>query len=94
MLTYDGGVFKFPLASYTRISDDYGNRIHPTLGIEQFHNGVDFAAPKGTAIYAAYDGQVVAATYSNTMGELRHDRPWRRPVYDLYACIGTVCVQG
>ena len=68
VLTYDGGVFKFPLASYTRISDDYGNRIHPTLGIEQFHNGVDFAAPKGTAIYAAYDGQVVAATYSNTMG--------------------------
>ena len=62
------GVFKFPLASYTSISDDYGNRIHPTLGIEQFHNGVDFAAPKGTAIYAAYDGQVVAATYSNTMG--------------------------
>lgn len=40
VLTYDGGVFKFPLASYTRISDDYGNRIHPTLGIEQFHNGV------------------------------------------------------
>ena len=68
MLTYDGGTFKFPLATYTRISDDYGNRIHPTLGIEQFHNGVDFAAPKGTAIYAAYDGQVVAATYSNTMG--------------------------
>ena len=68
VLTYDGGVFKFPLASYTRVSDDYGNRIHPTLGIEQFHNGVDFAAPKGTAIYAAYDGQVVAATYSNTMG--------------------------
>jgi murein DD-endopeptidase MepM/ murein hydrolase activator NlpD len=68
VLTYDGGVFKFPLASYTRISDDYGNRIHPTLGIEQFHNGVDFAAPKGTAIYAAYDGVVVAATYSTTMG--------------------------
>ena len=68
VLTYDGGVFKFPLASYTRVSDDYGNRIHPTLGVEQFHNGVDFAAPKGTAIYAAYDGKVVAATYSATMG--------------------------
>jgi murein DD-endopeptidase MepM/ murein hydrolase activator NlpD len=68
VLTYDGGVFKFPLASYTRVSDDYGNRIHPTLGVEQFHNGVDFAAPKGTAIYAAYDGEVVAATYSSTMG--------------------------
>lgn len=68
VLTYDGGVFKFPLASYTRISDDYGMRIHPTLGVEKFHNGVDFAAPKGTAIYAAYDGKVVAATYSATMG--------------------------
>lgn len=68
VLTYDGGVFKFPLASYTRISDDYGYRIHPTLGVEQFHNGVDFASPKGTAIYAAYDGKVVAAAYSSTMG--------------------------
>lgn len=68
VLTYDGGVFKFPLASYTRISDDYGMRIHPTLGVEKFHNGVDFAAPKGTAIYAAYDGKVVAAAYSSTMG--------------------------
>ena len=68
VLKYDGGIFKFPLASYTRVSDEYGMRIHPTLGVEQFHNGVDFAAPKGTAIYAAYDGKVVAATYSATMG--------------------------
>lgn len=68
VLTYDGGVFKFPLASYTRISDEYGMRIHPTLGVEQFHNGVDFASPKGTAIYAAYDGKVVAAAYSASMG--------------------------
>ncbi len=68
VLTYDGGTFKFPLASYTRVSDDYGMRMHPTLFVEQFHNGVDFAAPKGTAIYAAYDGIVVAADYSSTMG--------------------------
>ena len=68
VLTYDGGMFKFPLATYTRISDEYGMRIHPTLGVEQFHNGVDFASPKGTDIYAAYDGKVVAAAYSSTMG--------------------------
>lgn len=68
VISYDGGAFKFPLASYTRVSDDYGWRIHPTLGVEKFHNGVDFAAPAGTAIYAAYDGNVVAATYSATMG--------------------------
>ena len=68
VLSYDNGPFKFPLATYTRVSDDYGMRIHPTLGVEQFHNGVDFASPKGTAIYAAYDGIVAAATYSGTMG--------------------------
>ena len=67
-LVYDGGAFKFPLASYTRVSDDYGMRIHPTLGVEQFHNGVDFASATGTAIYAAYDGKVVAAAYNASMG--------------------------
>lgn len=67
-LTYDGGVFCFPAPSYTRISDEYGYRIHPTLGVEQFHNGVDLAAPSGSPILAAYDGEVVAAAYSGTMG--------------------------
>ena len=68
VLSYDGGMFKFPLATYTRVSDEYGWRIHPILGVEQFHNGVDLAAPAGTAIFAAYDGKVVAADYSQTMG--------------------------
>lgn len=68
VLTYDGGKFTFPVASYTRVSDEYGPRIHPTLKVPQFHNGVDLASPKGTAIYAAYDGKVAAATYSATMG--------------------------
>lgn len=65
---YDGGVFAFPLASYTRISEQYGNRIHPILNVPQFHNGVDIAAPGGTAIYAAYNGKVVAADYNSSMG--------------------------
>ncbi|MCR5459361.1 MAG: peptidoglycan DD-metalloendopeptidase family protein [Acetatifactor sp.] len=68
MRTYDGGTFTFPLASYTRVSDPYGWRIHPILKVKQFHNGIDLAAPKGTAIYAAYNGVVVAAAYSPTMG--------------------------
>lgn len=65
---YDGGMFTWPAPSYTRISDEYGNRQHPILGIQQFHNGLDMAAPGGSAILAAYDGKVVAATYSNSMG--------------------------
>ncbi|GFI02112.1 murein DD-endopeptidase MepM [Lachnospiraceae bacterium] len=65
---YDGGMFTWPAPSYTRISDEYGNRQHPILGIQQFHNGLDMAAPGGSSILAAYDGKVVAATYSNSMG--------------------------
>lgn len=67
-LKYDGGMFTWPAPSYTRISDDYGNRTHPILGVQQFHNGVDMAAPGGTPILAAYDGNVVAADYSGSMG--------------------------
>lgn len=65
---YDGGIFTWPAPSYTKISDEYGNRIHPTLGIEKFHNGLDMAAPGGSAILAAYDGKVVAADYNSSMG--------------------------
>ena len=67
-LTYDGGMFCFPAPDYTRISDDYGWRIHPILGTKQFHNGVDLAAPSGSRILAAYDGEVVTAAYSPSMG--------------------------
>lgn len=65
---YDGGMFTWPAPSYTRISDEYGNRMHPTLGIQKFHNGIDMAAPGGSAILAAYDGKVVAADYNGSMG--------------------------
>ncbi|MDE6882546.1 MAG: M23 family metallopeptidase [Lachnospiraceae bacterium] len=65
---YNGGMFAWPCPGYTRISDEYGNRMHPILGIEKFHNGLDMAAPGGTAILAAYDGDVVGAAYNSSMG--------------------------
>ena len=65
---YNGGMFAWPCPGYTRISDEYGNRMHPILGIQKFHNGLDMAAPGGTAILAAYDGDVVGAAYNNSMG--------------------------
>ncbi len=67
-IRYDGGMFQWPAPSYTAISSDYGNRQHPTLGVERFHNGLDMAAPGGSPILAAYDGKVVAADYSGSMG--------------------------
>ena len=65
---YNGGMFAWPCPSYKRISDEYGNRMHPTLGVEKFHNGLDMAASSGSSILAAYDGDVVAADYSASMG--------------------------
>ena len=65
---YDGGMFAWPAPSYTRISDEYGNRLHPVLNVTKFHNGLDMAAPGGSPILAAYDGTVVAAAYSGSMG--------------------------
>ena len=65
---YNGGMFAWPCPGYKRISDDYGNRMHPILGVQKFHNGLDMAAAGGTAILAAYDGDVVGAAYNNSMG--------------------------
>ena len=65
---YDGGMFTNPCPGYTRISDNYGMRMHPTLKVQKMHNGVDFAAPSGTTIVAAYSGKVVAASYEASMG--------------------------
>ena len=65
---YDGGVFTWPCPNYTRISDNFGMRMHPTLGVQKMHNGIDLAAPGGSSILAAYNGTVVAADYNSSMG--------------------------
>ncbi len=67
-ITYDGGMFRMPIASYKRVSSEFGWRMHPTLGVNKFHNGIDLAAATGTAIYAAYNGTVVGAGYNSSMG--------------------------
>ena len=62
------GAYVWPCPSSRIITSEYGYRIHPILKTQQFHNGVDMAAPGGSPILAAYNGTVVAAAYSSTMG--------------------------
>lgn len=51
-----------------RISSGFGMRKHPILGYTKFHEGVDFAAPKGTPIYAAGNGKVEIAGWVRGYG--------------------------
>lgn len=89
---YDGGVFTWPAPSYTRISDEYGNRTHPILGIQQFHNGLDMAAP-GESDSGSLQRNSSCGHLQRQHGQLYHDRPWRQSIHDLYACIRPLCVE-
>lgn len=51
-------IMKRPLGR-GRISSNFGTRIHPVLGYQIHHDGVDFPAPTGTPIPAAADGVIV-----------------------------------
>ncbi len=52
-----GIMFRFPLPT-GYISSGFGNRIHPINGTNDFHNGIDIAAPMGTEVMASRGGTI------------------------------------
>lgn len=60
-------LYSYPV-EYTRISDDFGIRIHPITQQEKLHSGIDFAADAGTPITAAADGTVVKTGFDAECG--------------------------
>ena len=59
-----------------RISSRFGWRRHPILKRRILHSGVDYAAPKGTRIYASADGVVKRAQWAGGYGRyvvIRHN---------------------
>ena len=71
-LAVDGTVL--PVAG--EISSPFGVRADPFTGAPRFHAGVDVAAPRGTAIHAVADGEVVFSGWRRGGGgrvvEVRH----------------------
>lgn len=64
----NGDLFSKPLRGGYYISSRYGWRDNPFSGSRTFHNGIDMACPRGTAIFAALDGVVSATGYDVTYG--------------------------
>lgn len=57
-------LFQAPLSAGTHsLSTGFGEQINPETKTTTTHNGLDFAAPKGTAIYSSFDGVVVLADH-------------------------------
>ncbi len=60
-----------------RVSSPFGLRRHPVLGVMRHHDGVDFAAPRGTPVLATASGTVVAVGQGRGYGlrvEVLHPR--------------------
>jgi murein DD-endopeptidase MepM/ murein hydrolase activator NlpD len=53
---------------FARLTSGFGARRHPVLGRMRMHNGVDYAAPTGTPIFAAGDARVKFAGWQNGYG--------------------------
>jgi len=54
---------------FTRISSNFSlRRKHPVHKRIKAHRGVDYAAPRGTPVYSAGDGKVIASGYSKANG--------------------------
>ena len=72
-------ILKTPLDG-ARLSSNFGMRKHPISGFNKMHKGIDFAAPKGTPIYAGGNGIVEFAGVNGGYGKyirIRHNNEYK-----------------
>ncbi|MDB9314831.1 peptidoglycan DD-metalloendopeptidase family protein, partial [Spirulina sp. CS-785/01] len=74
----------FPLPVAAQITSAFGWRIHPIFGDWRMHTGTDIAAPLGTPVLAAFQGEVAIADYVGGYGNmvvLRHEESTQESRY-------------
>ena len=54
-----------PLSTFT-VTSPFGMRMHPILGYERMHNGIDLGAYRNQPIYAAKSGKVTRTAYQES----------------------------
>ena len=72
-------ILKTPLDG-ARLSSNFGMRKHPISGYNKMHKGIDFAAPKGTPVYAGGNGVVEIAGVNGAYGKyirIRHNNEYK-----------------
>jgi len=64
-----GGFIDKPM-EFGRLTSAFGARRHPLKNGQRFHAGLDFAAPRGTAVVAAHEGEVTRAGSVSGYGKM------------------------
>ena len=62
-----GILFRLPIRK-GYITSEFGYRNHPIEGHLSFHNGIDIAAPFGTEVMAAKEGEILTAAFNEQLG--------------------------
>ena len=61
--------FMLAPVDFTRVSSNFNpRRLHPIYKTRRPHRGTDYAAPRGTPVFAAGDGRVTEAGYTKANG--------------------------
>ena len=82
--SFQKAFLKSPL-NYTRISSKFGMRFHPIRKKRFFHNGVDFAAPKGTPVECSADGTVIYRAWKGPHSTKKHKHGYGNTVMVRHA---------
>src|SRR5262245_22513209 len=68
------------LGEEAHLATGFGMKLHPILQMMRLHAGIDWAAPVGTTVIAAGDGQVVSADAKGEYGNaivIDHGSGWQ-----------------